>query len=62
MQFLYQKVSVLGILYVSNISKNLCFLTVSLCGPYNTAGFVVAQAHIFFSLSNNESYAFSDIK
>ena len=62
MQFLNRKVSVLGIFYVSNISKNLCFLTVNMCSPYDTAGSGVAQGRVFFSLGNNESYAFSDIK
>ena len=47
MQFLNRTVSVPGIFYVSNISKNLCFLTVSLCGPQDTADSGVAQGHVF---------------
>ena len=49
MQFRNRKVSVLGIFYVSNISKNLCFLTVNLWGPYDTVGSAVAQGHVFFA-------------
>ena len=49
MQFLNRKVSVLDIFYVSNISRNLCFLTFSLCASYETAGSGVAQGHFFFS-------------
>ena len=58
MQFLNRKVSLLGIFYVSNISKNL-FLTLGLCGPYDTPG---SGRDMFFLLGNNESYAFSDTK
>ena len=58
MQFLNRKVSLLGIFYVSNISKNL-FLTLGLCGPYDTPG---SGKDMFFLLGNNESYAFSDTK
>ena len=49
MQFRNRKVSMRGIFMPLNVSKNLFFLKVSLCGPYDTAASGVAQGHVFFA-------------